>query len=78
MIGKFSGTKIYWDMNALEETKERMFPVSKHRSKRIHKKLLKRFGGEFRKQPCIWKTPRGIFAHPSFKAEIERQIEGRV
>lgn len=68
MIG---GLRIIFDENALADTQERLFPASKHRSKRIHKKLVKRFGGEFRKQPCMWRVPGAIIAHPSFRAEIE-------
>lgn len=68
------GLQIYWDMNALEESDERLFPASKHRSKRILKKLKKRFGGEFRKVPCIWKMGDKIFAHPSFKAKLEHHL----
>ena len=70
------GTRIIFDMNALEATQERLFPESKHRSKRIHKKLVKRFGGEFRMQPCMWQTPIGIIAHPSFRSQIESAFSG--
>lgn len=66
---------IIYSVNALEETNERLFPESKHRSKRIHKKLVKRFGGEFRKKPCIFQTPQGIIAHPSYREEIERRMK---
>lgn len=64
--------KIIFDMNALEETQERLFPASKNRSKRIHKKLVKRFKGEFKKKPCMWKMGDVIIAHPSYKAGLER------
>lgn len=70
------GTRIIFSVRALEATKERLFPESKHRSKRIHKKLIKRFGSEFRMQPCMFQTPAGIVAHPSFKAKIEAAISG--
>lgn len=58
---------------AMADTDERLFPFSRHRSKRIEKKLIKRHGGVFRKEPMIYKTPLGIVAHPSFKARIEAQ-----
>lgn len=51
-------------------TMVRNFPVSKHRSRRVYKKLVKRFGGELRQEPAIFKTPNGIVAHPSLKAAI--------
>lgn len=69
-----AGTRITFSMHALEATAERLFPESKHRSKRIRKKLIKRFGGEFRMQPCIFQTPAGIIAHPSFKSKIEAAL----
>jgi hypothetical protein len=75
------GMRLVFTATALAETDVRTFPVSRHRSKRIRKKLVKRFGGEFRKEPAIFRTMDTIYAHPSFKAEIERQfalsIDGR-
>ncbi len=65
-----AGLRITFSPLALRETTERPFPESRHRSKRIHKKLIKRFGGEFRKVPCMWRTPYGIVAHPSYKAAL--------
>jgi hypothetical protein len=65
------GLRIIFDPNALEATEERLFPASRHRSKRIRKKLLTRFGGEFRKQPCMWRYRDRIVAHPSYRAQFE-------
>lgn len=59
---------------ALEETDERLFPASRHRSRRVHKKLVKRFGGEFRKVPCIWRTPQGLVAHPTMYARLQAEV----
>jgi hypothetical protein len=72
----YYGVHIYYSHHALKDSEERLFPFSKHRSKRIHKKLLKRFGGEFKKIPAIFKTPNGFIAHPFLKSEIERQLYG--
>jgi len=66
----FAGLKIILSENALEATEERLFPESRHRSKRIRKKLIKRFGGEFRMRPCMFRTPMGIIAHPSYRAML--------
>lgn len=74
----FGSIPIIFSDNALEETDVRLFPKSRNRSARIHKKLVKRFGGEFRKVPCIFKTPQGFIAHPSLRQQIEAQIGGRV
>lgn len=67
----YGGMRIIYSTHALRETKDRLFPQSRHRSRRIHKKLVRRFGGEFRKVPAIWQTADTIIAHPSFQREIE-------
>jgi hypothetical protein len=59
---------------ALQETEERLFPASRHRSRRIHKKLVRRFGGEFRKVPAIWQTPSGIVMHPTLYAALKARL----
>lgn len=57
--------------HALAVTKDRLFPASKNRSRRIHKKLVKRFGGEFRMRPAAFASPAVVIVHP----EIYRRIE---
>lgn len=55
----------------------RNFPVSRHRSKRVHKKLVKRFGGEYRlgKPQILELRNEGIIMiHPSLKAELDRTL----
>lgn len=64
--------KILYDVNCLKDTDERLFPASRHRSRRVHKKLLKRHGGEFRKQPVMFIADETIYAHPYFKASLDR------
>lgn len=77
-IGKISPRlEVRFTTAALAETTERMFPVSKHRSKRIHKKLVKRFGGEFRKEPAIWRVGNVIYAHPIYRPRIEAEFKQR-
>lgn len=71
--------QIMFDPNCLKETTERLFPTSRHRSARVRKKLVKRLGGEFKKEPAIFRildARTGLerfVAHPSYRAEIERQ-----
>lgn len=72
MIGP--GLRIVWTTSALEETTERLFPASRNRSARIRKKLVKRFGGEFRKVPCMWRAGWIVYAHPSLKPRLEAEI----
>jgi hypothetical protein len=66
--------RVIFSPYALETTQERLFPESKHRSRRIHKKLVKRFGGEFRQVPAMWRVGDELIAHPSFKARLEAAI----
>lgn len=68
--GTYAGLRIVWSDLALEDSSERLFPASRHRSKRIHKKLVKRFGGEFRRVPAMWRYGNMIVAHPSFRAQL--------
>lgn len=50
------------------------FPYSRHRSKRIHKKLCKRFGGQIYRKPCIYRTKDHIFVHPELHKDMMRTI----
>lgn len=66
---------IVYSEYALKSTAERLFPASKNRSKRIHKKLVKRFGGEFRMVPAMWRIHDKIIAHPSFRSQLEAKVK---
>lgn len=66
----FNGIQVVEDPNCLADTTERNFPASRHRSKRIRKKLLKRFGSEFRKEPAIFQIQGRIYAHPARYREM--------
>ncbi len=61
--------------HALVETEERLFPASRHRSKRIRKKLIKRYGGEFRMKPAAFQTPNGIIMHPALYAQLKQRMK---
>lgn len=67
-------TKIIFTASALADTEERLFPASRHRSKRIKKKLMKRYGGEFRRQPCMWRVGDVIYAHPAYRERLRAQL----
>lgn len=66
--------RIVFTPMALETTEERLFPASKNRSRRIRKKLIKRFGSEFRMKPTMWQIGATIYAHPALRASIEAAI----
>lgn len=68
------GLRVIVSQNALEETTERLFPESKHRSARIRKKLIKRHGGEFRKAPAMFRTVDSLIVHPALHAELQAAI----
>lgn len=70
MINSINGMQIIFSSAALTETDVRLFPESKHRSERIRKKLIKRFGGEFVKEAAMYKVGDKIIAHPSFRSQI--------
>lgn len=68
------GVRIMVSDHALKDTDQRLFSASRHRSKRVHKKLIKRFGSEFKRVPCIYKTPQGLAVHPTMYAQLKREL----
>ena len=76
-ISPFAGIQVISSVACLEETEERLFPESKNRSARIRKKLIKRFGGEFRKRPCIFHDTLNnvLIAHPAMYERIRSAVE---
>ncbi len=71
----FGQVKVIMSPFALKDTDERLFPASKNRSARIRKKLLKRFGGEFRQVPCIFRTGDTIIAHPVLYYRLQSELD---
>ena len=69
-FGHYGGVQIVVSDAALTETTQRLFPFSKNRSARIHKKLVKRFGGVFRKKPAMFRVGDRIIAHPALYHEL--------
>ncbi len=62
--------QIFYSEYVMGPGDERLFPESRHRSARIKKKLVKRFGGEFKMAPAIYETPEAFYAHSSFEERI--------
>lgn len=75
MLTAFAGVRIIVGPDALVKTDERTFPVSRHRSARVHKKLLKRFGSEYVMQPgAFHDIARNIYiVHPEIAAVLRAQ-----
>lgn len=64
---------IVWSTHCIERV--RLFPESRHRSRRIYKKLMKRHGAEFKERPAMYlfnEPMRGecLFVHPALKDEL--------
>lgn len=73
----YMGLQIIVSDAALETTDVRLFPESENRSKRIHKKLVKRFGGEFKRVPAIFRIGDKIVAHPAMYDRLKKNISAR-
>lgn len=51
------------------------FPYSRNRSSRVFKKLLRRYGGQEKRKPAIYRLGNKIVAHPAFRAELEKVMK---
>ena len=69
------GLRITESLYCLEDSDVRAFKVSRHRSRRLHKKLCRRFGGEFIKKPAVFRTPAGIICHPALYVELVKRLQ---
>jgi hypothetical protein len=72
-MAMLTGMRITVSTHAVQ--RDRLFPESRHRSARIRKKLMKRFGGEFHEKPAAFAHPDGILMHPELYAEVRRRLE---
>lgn len=63
--------------HALKDSDVRLFPESRHRSARVRKKLIKRFGGEFHKVPCIFQMGGKLVAHPVMYERLVRELAAK-
>ena len=70
------GVEIFVSDVALKDSDVRLFPASRHRSQRIHKKLIKRFGGEFRKVPAAYLIGNKLIAHPVIYQQLKEATDG--
>lgn len=68
--GNFGDMRIVFSSLILRETKQRLFPQSLNRSRRVLKKLLRRYGSEFRRVPAIWISNGTLYAHPTFRQKL--------
>lgn len=55
----------------------RLFPDSRHRSKRIWRKLVRRHGAEYREVPAAFRTPAGLVLHPDLLAALDSNPTAR-
>lgn len=68
------GMRVIESASALQDTQERLFPASRHRSARVRKKLIQRLGGEFRKAPCAFQCGNTLVVHPAIAVQLRREI----
>jgi hypothetical protein len=61
-MNMLGGVKIIESPLATEEVYN--FPLSKNRSKRLHKKLLKRYRAQTFRRPCAYMISGDLYAHP--------------
>ena len=77
VIDAFLGLKVVVSEHArrITITEERLFPASRHRSARIYKKLLKRYGGEFKVkfEPISYQIGNTLVVHPTIHEEMKRR-----
>lgn len=65
--------RVFESVHAVEPA-GRLFPESRHRSKRVLKKLIRRHGGEFIMKPCSYMMGDTLVAHPSIANELRKEI----
>lgn len=75
-MSSFLGLKVIVSRHAVRitVTEERLFPASRHRSARIYKKLLKRYGGEFKVKvtPISYQIGNTLVMHPTLHEEMKK------
>lgn len=71
------GIRIVYTEAAQLESEERNFAFSKHRSKRVYKKLVKRFGSVFKMKPgaLMDETNNVMYVHPSLRVQLEAKTK---
>jgi len=72
MLGAFHGIKIIPAPHCMRTVWN--FPQSKNRSRRQHKKLLKRFGVQSYQEPAAYMISGSLYAHPKI---IENMVNDK-
>lgn len=70
-----AGLPVYVAYWALRPGERRTFPVSRHRSPRAHKKLCRRFGGEYALEPAVFQCGDFMVVHPALFERILEALE---
>lgn len=65
--------RVFESVHAVEPA-GRLFPESKHRSRRVLKKLIRRHGGEFVMKPCSYMMGDTLVAHPSIAKKLREEV----
>lgn len=73
-FGHFGGTQVVVSSLCDKETTRRHFPESRHRSARITKKLIRRYGGIFVREPAAYMVGNKLYCHPALYAQMCAKI----
>ncbi len=68
---QINGLPVVVTTNAVEDSGERHFPPSRHRSARVLKKLIKRYGGVYKKRPACWLLNGVVYCHPTLADRLK-------
>ena len=65
----FNGYKVFENQSAVERVSN--FRDSKNRSRRVYKKLLKKFKGQYYDRPCAFVVGDKMIVHPEIMKKIK-------
>jgi hypothetical protein len=72
---RLNGMHVTISPMCMTPSKEPAFPVSRHRSRRIHKKLERRHGAQFPMLPACLEINGRLFVHPQIWDQIKREMK---
>lgn len=70
--GFYNGVKLIVSVHATEEAWR--WPKKK-RSRRLVKKMTKKYGPQIYRKPCMYMTPFGLVMHPDIYRQMKNKME---
>ena len=75
----FAGMKIHTTAACLTPADTPAFPVSRHRSRRLHKKLERRFGPQWPMRPAAYRlNDTTLLVHPRLLDRVQREMAAKI